>query len=114
MANDGAPMHAPLVGYRLVSGKALVGFAVAEGEQGGIGCPDRGWEQWNVFFGDLFKSDPVIFLLFAGCGFGGVAVAAGCAHGIFTFPSTPLYVTVKGLTFSRCHNWRGVQGPEAE
>jgi hypothetical protein len=55
----------------------------------------------------------VVFFLFAGVGFGGVAVAAGCVHGIITFPSTPLYATVKGLTFCRCNNWRGVQGPEA-
>ena len=89
VADDGAAVHAPLVGDRLVPGKALVGLAVAEGEQGGIGCPDRAGQNGHVLIGDLFEPDPVVFFALAGFGFGGVAVAAGCAHGIITFPSTP-------------------------
>ncbi len=113
VAHDRPAVQASAVGDRLVAGKALVGFAVAEGEKRRVGCPDRAGKQGDVAFGYLFKPDPVIFCLFAGFGFGGVTVASGCAHGIITFPSTPLYATVKGLTFGRCNDWRGVQGPEA-
>jgi hypothetical protein len=82
VADDGAPVDPPFVGDRLVAGKALVGFAVAEGEEGGIGGKNRARENRRILVGDLFKPDPVIFC-FAGFGFGGSAVAAGCAHGIF-------------------------------
>ena len=101
MADDGTAVDAPLISDRLVPGEALVGFAVAEGEEGGVGCPDRAGESGHVLVGDFFEADPVIFFALTGVGFAGLTVAAGCAHGIFTFPSTPLYVTVKGLTFSR-------------
>ena len=111
MADDGAAVDAPFVSDCLVPGEALVGFAVAEGKKGGVGCPDRTGKSGHVLVGDFFEADPVIFFVLAGFGFAGIAVAAGCAHGIFTFPSTPLYATVKGLTFSRCFHWRGVHEP---
>jgi hypothetical protein len=38
VADDGPAVDPPLVGDCLVSGKALVGFAVAEGEEGAIRC----------------------------------------------------------------------------
>ena len=63
VAHDRPAVEASAVGDRLVSGKALVGFAVAEGEKRGIGRPDRAGKQGNVAFGNLFKPDPVIFCL---------------------------------------------------
>ena len=44
MADDGPAVDAALISNRLVPGEALVGFAVAEGKQGSIGCPDRAGE----------------------------------------------------------------------
>ena len=96
MADDGAPMHAPLVGDCLVPGEALVGFSVSEREEGGIGCPDRAGQNGHVLIGDFFEANPVIFC-FAGFGFGGFAVAAGCTHGIYPFQPPLPYATVKGL-----------------
>ena len=113
MADDGAPVDPPFVGNGLVPGKALVGFAVAESKQGGVGCPDRAGQSRHVLVGDFFEANPVIFFVLAGVGFAGLTVVAGCLHGIFPFHPPLPYATVKGLTFSRCHNWRGVQGPEA-
>ena len=86
MADDGTAVDTALISNRLVPGEALVGFAVAEGEQGGVGCPDRAGQSGHVLVGDFFKANPVIFFVLAGFGFGGFAVAAGCAHGILTFP----------------------------
>jgi len=40
VADDSPAVNPPLVGYRLVSGEALVGFSVSEREEGGVGCPD--------------------------------------------------------------------------
>ena len=66
MADDGAAVDAPLISNCLVPGEALVGFAVAEREEGGVGCPDRAGQSGHVLVGDFFKSNPVIF--FASCG----------------------------------------------
>jgi hypothetical protein len=88
VAHDGPAVDAARVGNGLVPGKALVGFAVAEGEKCRIGGPDRAGKQRDVAFGYLFKPDPVIFCLLAGFGFGGVTVASGSPHG-FTLPYHP-------------------------
>ena len=94
VAHDRPAVQASAVGDGLVAGKALVGFAVAEGEKRRVGCPDRAGKQGDVAFGYLFESDPVIFCLLAGCGLGDVAIASGCLHGNFIFPCTLLCATL--------------------
>ena len=89
MTDDRASVDASGVSNGLIPGEALVGAAVSVGEHRGEGCPDRRGEDRDVFFSNLFKPDPVILFALAGAGFGGGAVAAGCLHGIITFPSTP-------------------------
>ena len=86
VTDDCSAVQAPAVGDGLIAGKALVGFAVAEGEKRRIGCPDRAGKQRDVAFGYLFKSDPMIFRILAGFGFGSRAVGSGSIHG-FTLPS---------------------------
>ena len=66
VADDGAAVNAPGVSDGLVAGEALVGTAVAEGKHCGEGCPDRGGKQGDVFFGNLFKPEPVVLFLLAG------------------------------------------------
>ena len=63
VADDGTAVDTPLIGNRLVSREALVGFAVAEREQGGVGCPDRTGKSSHVLVGDFLKSNPVIFFV---------------------------------------------------
>ena len=91
MADDGTAMDTALIGNRLIPGEALVGFAVAEGEEGGVGCPDRAGQSGHVPVGDFLKPNPVIFC-FAGFGFGGFAVGCGMSSWIFYFPTTPPHV----------------------
>ena len=83
MADDGAAVHAPLVGDRLVAGEALVGFAVAEGEQGGIGCPDRAGQNGHILIGDLFEANPVIFCF---CGLWTWGLCRSCGMRSWNFP----------------------------
>jgi hypothetical protein len=61
VAHDRPAVQASAVSDRLVAGKALVGFAVAEGEECRVGCPDRAGKQRDVTFGYFFKPDPMIF-----------------------------------------------------
>jgi hypothetical protein len=95
VTDDGTAMEAALIRNRLVGGEALVGFAISEGEEDGVGCPDRAGESRYILVGDFLKADPVIFFVRAGFGFGGVTVASGCAHGILSFhhPSSVLHST---------------------
>jgi hypothetical protein len=98
VADDGTAMDTALVGDGLVTGEALIGFAISEGEQGGVGCPDRAGESGHVLVGDFFEANPVIFC-FAGFGFGGFAVAMGSAHGIYPFQSPCRVLRFQGKPF---------------
>jgi hypothetical protein len=111
VADDGTAVDTALVSDCLIAGEALVGFAVAEREQGGVGCPDRTGKSGHVLVGDFFEANPVIFFVRAGFGFGGFAVAAGCAHGILTFPSTHTVCYAFKTNFSSVHTGRVFREP---
>ena len=68
VADDGTPREPAGVGYGLVPGEALIGFAVAVGEDDMERPPDRSTEEGEVAFGQLFENDPRILFLLAGFG----------------------------------------------
>ena len=68
VADDGTPREPAGVGYGLVAGEALVGLAVAIGEDDMECSPDRGTDQGEVAFCQLFENDPRILFLLAGFG----------------------------------------------
>ncbi len=68
VADDGSARNPPGIGDGLVAGEALVGLAVAVGEDDGKRSPGRSANQGEVALGQLLKDDQRMLFLFAGCG----------------------------------------------
>ena len=74
MPDDRPARYPPGVSDGLVSGEALIGLAVAVGENDCKRSPRRGSDQGKVAFCQLLKDDQRMLFLLAGLGLGRGAV----------------------------------------
>jgi hypothetical protein len=74
VADNGSSRDAAGIGDSLVAGEALIGFAIAVGEDDMERPPDRSTDQGEVAFGQLLKYDQRILFLLARLGFGRASI----------------------------------------
>ena len=91
MADDGTAVDTALISNRLVPGEALVGFAVAEREEGGVGCPDRAGQSGHVLGWRFPQSESSDFLL-CGLWIWGLCRSCGMRSWNFNLSSHPCRV----------------------